>query len=157
MIAVWTVCWRAPEENHNDMAMITLYQLKRNANARLTNMAASDALPRGHSVCWNEPATGPLGVNISSCIFRSLEMWFEVTIFIKPQKTFHFFPREFLSFIEINFDFHWVGRGRMRDYFRSWSTMRLPSTEYNFHQHMPHHNTSFINQSRPGVSRSSPR
>ena len=51
MIDVWTVCCRAPEEKHNVRAMIALYQLKTNANARLTNMAASDALPRGHSVC----------------------------------------------------------------------------------------------------------
>ena len=40
MIDVWTVCWRAPEEKHNDRAMITLYQLKTNANARLTSVAA---------------------------------------------------------------------------------------------------------------------
>ena len=66
MIDVWTVCWRAPEEKQNDKAIITLYQLKTNANTWLTNMAASDALPRGHSLCWNEPATGPLGVNISA-------------------------------------------------------------------------------------------
>ena len=45
----------------------------------------------------------------------------------------------------------------MRDYFRSRPTMRLPSTEYNFRQHLLHHNASFTNQSRPGVSRSSPR
>ena len=64
MIDVWTVCWRAPEEKHNDRAMITLYQLKTNANARLTNMAVSGAFPRDHSVCWNEPATDPLGENI---------------------------------------------------------------------------------------------
>ena len=51
MIDVWTVCCRVPEEKHNDRAMIALYQLKTNANARLTNMAASDALPRGHNVC----------------------------------------------------------------------------------------------------------
>ena len=37
MIDEWTVCWRAPEEKHSDRAMITLYQLKMNANARLTN------------------------------------------------------------------------------------------------------------------------
>ena len=70
MIDEWTVCWRAPEEKHSDRAMITLYQLKTNANARLTNMAASDTLPRSHSVCWNEPATGPLGVNLSACRFK---------------------------------------------------------------------------------------
>ena len=72
MIDVWTVCWRAPEEKHNDRAMITLYQLKTNANARLANMAASDAdAPlRGHSVFWNEHATGPLGVNISAFRFK---------------------------------------------------------------------------------------
>ena len=70
MIDVWTVCWRAPEDEHNDRAMITLYQLKTNANARLNNMATSDTLLRGHSVCWNEPATGPLGVNISASRFK---------------------------------------------------------------------------------------
>ena len=63
MTAMWIVCWRTPEDKHNNRAVITLYQLKTNANARLTNMAASD---RGHSVCWNEPATGPLDVNISA-------------------------------------------------------------------------------------------
>ena len=30
MIDVWTVCWRAPEDKHNDSEMITLYQLKTN-------------------------------------------------------------------------------------------------------------------------------
>ena len=61
-IDVLTVCWRVPEDKHNDRAMIILYQLKTNANARLANMAASDAdaLLRGHNVFWNEPATGPL-------------------------------------------------------------------------------------------------
>ena len=67
---VWTVCWGASEEKYNERAMITLHQLKTNANARLTNMAASDAIPRGYSVCWNEPATGPLGVNISASRFK---------------------------------------------------------------------------------------
>ena len=32
----------------------------------------------------------------------------------------------------------------MRDYFRLRSTMQLPSTEYNFRQHLLHHDTSFI-------------
>ena len=32
----------------------------------------------------------------------------------------------------------------MRDHFRSRSTMQLPSTEYNFRQHLPHKNTSII-------------
>ena len=72
MIDVLTVCWRALEDKHNDRAMSTLYQLKTNANARLANMAASDAdAPlRGHSVFWNEHATGPLGVNISAFRFK---------------------------------------------------------------------------------------
>ena len=70
MIDVWTVCWRAPKDKHNDRAMITFYQLKTNANARLTNMAALDALLRDHNVCWNERATGPLGVNISASQFK---------------------------------------------------------------------------------------
>ena len=50
-IDMWTVCSRAYEEKYNDRAMITLYQLKSNANARLTNIATSGALSRGHSVC----------------------------------------------------------------------------------------------------------
>ena len=70
MIDVWTVCWGAPGEKHSDRAMITVYQLKTNVNALLTNMAASDALLRAYSVCWNEPATGPLGVNISASRFK---------------------------------------------------------------------------------------
>ena len=50
--------------------MITSYQLKTNANARLNNMAASNTYLLGHSVCWNETATGPLGVNISAFQFK---------------------------------------------------------------------------------------
>ena len=64
--------------------------------------------------------------------------------FYKTVQAFFFFPHDFLSFIEINFDFHLVGRGSMRDYFLSRSTTQLPSTEYNFRQHLLHHNTSFI-------------
>ena len=37
MIDEWTVFWRAPEEKQNDRAMITLYQLRTNANLGLTN------------------------------------------------------------------------------------------------------------------------
>ena len=49
------------------------------------------------------------------------------------------------SFIEINFDFHQVGRGSKLDYIRSRSTMQLRSMEYKFRQHLLqlHHNTSF--------------
>ena len=43
---------------HNDRAMTTLYQLKSTANGRLSNMAASDILLRGHSMCWKQPAPG---------------------------------------------------------------------------------------------------
>ena len=42
MIDVRTACWRAPEDKLNDRAMIILYQLKTNVNARLNNMVASD-------------------------------------------------------------------------------------------------------------------
>ena len=44
MIDVWTVCWTASKDKHNDRAMITLYQLKMNANAWLNNMATSNTL-----------------------------------------------------------------------------------------------------------------
>ena len=104
MIDVLTVCWRAPEDKHNDRAMITLYQLKKNANVPLANIAASDAdaLLHGHSVFWNEPATGPLGVNIPA--FR-LKLHFKK--FGNVIWGYHcLFPRECLSFMEINFDFH---------------------------------------------------
>ena len=87
MVDVWTVCWRAPEDKHNDWAMATLNQVKTNANARLTNNAASDAILRGHSVCWNEPTrvlwVWTFRLLDTSCIFRSSETWFEVIIFIK--------------------------------------------------------------------------
>ena len=79
MIDVWAVCWRAPEEKLNDGALITLYQLKTKANARLTNIAASDALLRGHSL-WT------LRFLDSSCIYGSSEMWLEIIIFNKPYK-----------------------------------------------------------------------
>ena len=70
MIEVWTEYWKAHEEKYNDRAMITLYQLKTDANAWLASMATSNALSRGHNVCWNEPATGPLGMNISASRFK---------------------------------------------------------------------------------------
>ena len=46
MIDMWTAYWRAHEEKYNDAP-----------------------LP-GHSLCWKEPATGPLGVNISASRFK---------------------------------------------------------------------------------------
>ena len=118
-----TVCWRAPEDKHNDRTMITLYQLRTNADAWLTNIAAPDALVRDHSMCLREPTTQVWTFRLldSNCILRSSEMWFKVVIFIKPYK--HFISSH-LSF--------WGGGGSMRDYFRSRSTMQLPSTEYNF-------------------------
>ena len=81
MIDVWAVCWRAPEEKLNDGALITLYQLKTKANARLTNIAASDALLRGHRL-WT------LRFLDSSCIYGSSEMWLEIIICNKPYKHF---------------------------------------------------------------------
>ena len=45
MIDMWTLCWKAHKEKYSDRAMITLYQLKRNANARLANLGTSNALP----------------------------------------------------------------------------------------------------------------
>ena len=92
--------------------MITSYQIKTNANARLTDMVASDAdaLLRGHSVFWNEPATGPLGVNIAAFRFKLHFLKFGNVIWgyycFQTIQTFYFFPRELLSFIEINFNFH---------------------------------------------------
>ena len=61
--------WKSSKEKHNDEAMIS-YQLKKNTNSRLTNMAAYDALRCGHSACWNEPAMGPLGVDILAFRFK---------------------------------------------------------------------------------------
>ena len=58
---LWLICG---QEMYRNRAMIIFYQLKTNANVRLTIVATSDALSRGHNVSWNEPATGPLGVNI---------------------------------------------------------------------------------------------
>ena len=47
------MCWLyAPEDKHNDRAIITLYQLKKNANVPLANIAASDTdvLLHGYSM-----------------------------------------------------------------------------------------------------------
>ena len=96
------MCWLYVEELPRTSTMIVqyqLYQLKKSANVRLANIAASDAdaFLHGHGVFWNEPATGPLGVNISA--FR-LKFHFKkfgnviwgyhcfLTIYI-----FYFFPR----------------------------------------------------------------
>ena len=46
--------------------MVTLYLVKTNKNARLTNIAAPDAILRGHSVCCNEPTR----VDISASRFK---------------------------------------------------------------------------------------
>ena len=141
MIDVWTICWRAPEERHNDRAMITIYQLETNANAWLNNVAASDTLPRGHSECWNEPATGPLGVNISASRFklnfRSSEMWFEFIICIKPYK-------HFISF-HVTF---WASSGLILT-FTEWEgvwceTTSVHGPQCNFREHLLYHNTSCI-------------
>ena len=51
---------------HNDRAMTTLYQLKLTANGRLTNMAASHALRRGHRMCWKQP---------TPCFFVVVVLW----------------------------------------------------------------------------------
>lgn len=95
------MCGLYVEELTRESTMIEqwliLYQLK--TNARLINMVASDAFSRGHSLRWKEPATGPLGVNISVSRFKLHFQKFGNVIW-------GFFPREFLSFIEINFDFH---------------------------------------------------
>ena len=75
MIDMWTVCWRTPEDKHNNRAVITLYQLKTNANARLNNMAASDTLLRGHNVCWNEHfgfSTQVAFLEVRKCYLRLL-------------------------------------------------------------------------------------
>ena len=48
MIDVLTFYGRAPEDKHDDIVMITLYQLNTNANALVSNMAAPGALLRGH-------------------------------------------------------------------------------------------------------------
>ena len=70
MVDVWTVCWRAPEDKHNDWAMATLNQVKTNANARLTNNAASDAIFAWSQRVLKWTHQGSLGVNISASRFK---------------------------------------------------------------------------------------
>ena len=83
--------------------MITLYQLKTNANARLANMGTSNARKRAFgSVCWNEPTTGPLGVNISASRLKLHFQKFANVIwsyffFIKPYKHVISFHVNFLA------------------------------------------------------------
>ena len=59
MIDVLTVRWRAPEGKYNYRAMITLYELKTKANARLANMAASNADADANA---DALLRGPLGI-----------------------------------------------------------------------------------------------
>lgn len=73
----------------------------------------------------------------SSCIFRSLKCDLRLSFFTKLYKNF---ISEYLSFIEINFDFQKVGRGSMWDYLHSQSTILLLFTEYLYPQ-----STTFIN------------
>ena len=123
-----TVCWRAPETN----TMIEQWLLYTNWGR--TQMRGLPILLPLMLLCVitacvkmnPQRATQVWTFRLldSSCILRSSQMWFKVVIFIKPYK---YFISSHLSF--------WGGggaRGSMRDYFRSRSTMQLPSTEYNF-------------------------
>ena len=131
--------------------MITLYQLKMNANAPLINKAACDALPRGHSVCWNEPATGPLRVPYvwifrlldSSCIFRISEMWLEVIIVIKPYKHFISFHVSFWASSKLILIFTKWGGVALGTTFVHGPQCNFCLKAGNFGQHLLHHNTSF--------------
>ena len=152
MIDVWTVYWRAPEDKHNDIAMITWYQLKTNANVRLTNIAASDALRRGHSMCWNEATKGPPGVWTfrplgSNCILRSSRLLF----FVKPYKHFTSFHLSFWASSKLILTFtKWGGVACETNSFTVHNAtsvygIQLPSTVDNFRQHLLHHiHTHFV-------------
>ena len=71
----------------------------------------------------------------SSCIFRSSEMWFEVIIFIKPNKSF-------ISFY-VSFWASWLSLSVACET-TSVQGPPLPSTVDNFRQHLLHYGTSFI-------------
>ena len=84
MIDVWTEYWKAHEEKYNDRAMITLYQLKTDANVRLASMATSNALSRTHNVT---PRCEHFGFSIWAA-FSEVRKCDEVIIFIEPYKHF---------------------------------------------------------------------
>ena len=75
MIDEWTVCWRAPDEKDHNRAMITLYQQKTNANARLTEYGCfwcSSAWSQ-RVLKWTRngsPRYEHFGFLISSCILE---------------------------------------------------------------------------------------
>ena len=100
MIDMWTICWRAHEEMYRNGAMINFYQLKTNANVQLTIRATSDALSRGHNVSWNEPATGPLGVNISASRLKLHFQKFGNVIW-----GYYFFTKPYKYFISFHLNF----------------------------------------------------
>ena len=111
---LWLICGLYVEELTRKSTMIVQWLLYTNWRRKqmrgLPMWLLPNALSRGHSVCWNEPATGPLGVNISASWFKLLFQKFGNVVwgyfFYQTILTFNFFPWEFLSFIEINFDFH---------------------------------------------------
>ena len=77
----------------------------------------------------------PFGLSIQVAFLEVQKC--DLRFFYQTIRTFYFFPREFLSFIEIDLDFYWVGRGRMCDTFRPRSTTsvhgrQLPFTVDNF-------------------------
>ena len=74
----------------------------------------------------------------SRCIFRSSE----IIIVLNHTNILYLSTRVFE--LHRNFEFYLMGRGMIRDYFFSRSTMQLPSTKNNFRQHLLHHNTSFL-------------
>ena len=74
-IDLWTVCRRGPVEKHNDRAMITLYQLKTNANALLTNMAAC----LWCSSSWSQRGVEMNPLRASSKLILTFSKWGGVT------------------------------------------------------------------------------
>ena len=70
---LWLICGLYVEELTRKSTMIgqwLIYTYWRRTQMRGLPIWTFDALSRGHSVCWNEPATGPLGVNISASRFK---------------------------------------------------------------------------------------
>ena len=71
---LWLICGLYVEELTRKSTMIVQWLLYTNWRRKqmrgLPMWLLPNALSRGHSVCWNEPATGPLGVNISASRFK---------------------------------------------------------------------------------------
>ena len=135
---LWLMCSLYVEELPRTSTMIEQWLLytKWRRTQMLANMTVShvNALLRGNGVFWNEPAKGfprceHFGFSIQFTFLEVQKCDLRLSLFLNNANIL--FLSTWVSELHRNyfFDFYWVGRGSIRDYFRSRSAMQLPSTD----------------------------